>query len=119
MAERLPIPPARIGEVATAALVDVRTVRHYRERWPLLRATEAAITRAVLALPADPQMDLPVRAGGGETASIQPVHSEKPNDFNCAPLVMDASKPSRCTPPIRRCRVTIIMPDEPQPAVQP
>lgn len=122
MAERLPIPPARIGEVATAALVSEATVRRYRvcnpdgsPVWRIHPGNEWLIERAVRALPADPQMELvasitapegdtsvdiladksqlstrgdcgirgqaPVRGGGAETASIQPVHSEKPNDF--------------------------------------
>jgi hypothetical protein len=130
MAERLPIPPARIGEVATAALVDVRTVRHYRERWPLLRATEAAITRAVLALPADPQMEIPQiysatppsstgESAGAITGTVEyacpggrnaasPV-STKSKDPVSAPARAAAggnpskpSKTSRCAPPVRR-----------------
>ena len=58
MPDRLPISAARISDVATAALVCEQTVRHYRDGLHLLRATEAAITRAIREMPESPQAEL-------------------------------------------------------------
>jgi hypothetical protein len=67
MSERLHIPADRVPDVASAALVSKLTVLRYRRRngdgtpaCRLLRATEAAITKAVRSLPEDKQMEIPL-----------------------------------------------------------
>ena len=70
MTERLPVPAARIAEVATSARVCESTVHRYRDGWGVLRVTQDAIERAVRALPADPQMELvaSITAPEGDTS---------------------------------------------------
>ena len=71
----------------------------------------ASIPRAA---PTDPRA--PVGPGGGETAQIEPVHTEKPNDFALAAVVVAGPRPPRCTSK-SRCHVTIL--DEFGEVVQP
>jgi hypothetical protein len=100
VSERLTIPAARIAEVADAALVCHQTVARYRDGLHLLRATEAAITRAARELPADKQLVF--------SSAQQVLDHYLPDPPKPAPVAKLASIP-------KRPRVTIIMPEEATP----
>ena len=69
MSERLPIPAARIADVAALAHVCPRTVQKYRDGLHVLDVVEIAITKAARELPADAQLEIPSVAGQ------QPIHA--------------------------------------------
>jgi hypothetical protein len=63
MSKRLPIPAARIAEVANAAHVCARTVQKYRDGLHVLDVVEMAVTAAIRGLPEDAQLQIPSVAG--------------------------------------------------------
>ena len=101
---RLPLDPARIGEVAKAAMVCETTVQHYREGRHLLRATEHLITWAIRALSPSPQLDIPMDKPADKANPTARNASEKRGHLAGPVTPVDAVK--------RRCRVTVVMPEE-------
>jgi hypothetical protein len=100
MSTRLPIPASRIADVASAALVSRETVLRYRQengdgtpRRRLLRATEAAITRAVRSLPEDKQMELGAVTTRINRSGVSPTMGQ-PGEVRSCPVGLDD-----CTPP--------------------
>ena len=127
MSERLAIPADRICDVANAALVSKLTVLRYRRRngdgtpaCRLLRATEAAITKAARELPADAQLEIPSVAGqqppkrlfGVSPTMGQPgeVRSCPDSSTDCMSAIRSKRAGRSASIPTRP-RVTIIMPE--------
>ena len=111
MASRLPVAPERIDDVARAALVCRQTVQRYRDGLHLLRATEAAITKAIRELPESPQLELEAGGIGCLTALASSVSLTKRPDCQVAsiPAPPPTERPLRMGP--SKCRVTVIMPE--------
>ena len=135
MPERIHIPAARVADVASAALVSELTVLRYRRRngdgtpaCRLLRATEAAITKAARELPADAQLEIPSVAGQQPPKRLlgaSPTMGQ-PGEVRSCPVGLDDCTSPTPTRPTgrpatipRRCRVTVLVVDEKGNEVQP
>ena len=135
MSERLHIPADRVPDVASAALVSKLTVLRYRRRngdgtpaCRLLRATEAAITKAARELPTDAQLEIPSVGGRQPSKRLSRVSLTmgQPGEIRfCPPGLGDCTSPTPGTtaetsptiasvhapPPKRRdrCHVTLLV----------
>ena len=124
MSERLPIPAARVADVANDALVSKLTVLRYRRRnddgtptCHLLRATEAAITKAAWELPKDKQLEIPSVAGQQPPKRLLGVSPNmgQPGEVRSCPVGLDDCTSPTPTRPTGRpatipkhCRVTVL-----------
>ena len=117
MSQRLPIPAARIAEVATAARVCESTVHRYRDGWGVLRVTQDAIERAVRALPPEPQLELqaghhpprePVVLDVAAPVVVGSSPAGSPGRGSHSSAAEQPERRHRLEPPVRRCRVTIL-----------
>ena len=99
---RVEIKKSDISRLAELAQVCPRTVRHYREGWPLIRAVEAAITRAVAELPKDAQMDFGAGRQPHKCLSGDSPNMGQPGGTRSCPVGLDDSTSSTPTAPAGR-----------------
>ena len=110
MPERIHIPAARVADVAAAALVCRQTVVRYRAGLHLLRATEAAITKAARGLPEDKQMDIPL--DNPPERKRTRITARNGTVFDLPPEFEPPGNPPAARAQAKRCRVTCLLVDE-------
>jgi hypothetical protein len=120
MPSRLPIPAARIDNVASAAHVCARTVQKYRDGLHVLDVVELAITSAVRGLPADAQLEIPSVAGQQPPKRLLGVSPTmgQPGEIRSCPVRQPTESATRTTPagrsaskPKPRPRLVLELPD--------
>jgi len=96
--ERIPIPAARVLDVANAAHVCPRTVQKYRDGLHVLDVVEIAITKAARELPADAQLELGAVTTRINRSGVSPTMGQPGEIRSCPGSSTDCTSATRPTP---------------------